>query len=182
MSDSVVTHILEIANTRHGPAADLEERPFLLRGASSATFDSEGVATRERKIVDAGILTSYVLGSYSARRLGLQTTANAGGVRNLLLPPGGEASENLMGAVERGLYVTDVMGQGVNLITGDYSRGASGFLIEKGRIVHPVEEVTIAGNLRDMFAGLVAAGRDLECRGSVRTGSWLLDSMMIAGE
>jgi PmbA protein len=160
----------------------LEERPFLPRGAGSASFDNEGVVTRERRIVDAGILTSYVLGSYSARRLGLQTTGNAGGVRNLLLHPGGEGSDDLPGEVERGLYVTEVMGQGVNLITGDYSRGASGFLIENGRLAHPVEQVTIAGNLRDMFLNIRGTGSAIDTRGNIHAGELLIGQMTVAGE
>jgi PmbA protein len=125
----------------------IRERPLLPRGASSAAFDAEGVATRERHVVEAGVLTGYVLSSYSARRLGLATTGNAGGVRNLLLEPGGDSADPLRD-LEKGFLVTEVMGQGVNLVTGDYSRGAAGFRIERGEIVHPVEEVTIAGRYR----------------------------------
>jgi PmbA protein len=159
----------------------LEERPRLRRGASSASFDAEGVATRERRLVDSGELTGYVLSSYSGRRLGLETTANAGGVRNLLLHPGGEVGGDLLNSLEEGFYVTEVMGQGVNLVTGDYSRGASGFLVRDGRIVRPIEEVTIAGNLETMFADVVAAGDDIDTRGNVHCGSLLLRRMMVAG-
>lgn len=159
----------------------LAERPFLARGAGSASFDAEGVATRERNIIDNGVLTGYALSSYSARRLGLQTTANAGGVRNLLLQPGGSPADDLLESLEEGLYVTEVMGQGVNLVTGDYSRGASGFLVRKGKLVHPVEEVTIAGNLEDMFSNVVAAGSDIDTRGNTHCGSVLVDRMMVAG-
>jgi len=161
---------------------NLSERPFLLRGANSASFDSEGVATRERNIVDAGVLQSYVLASYSSRRLGLKTTGNAGGVRNLLLRPGGEASDDLVSTIQRGFYVTEVMGQGVNLITGDYSRGASGFLIENGQISHPVEEVTIAGDLRDMFLNVQGVGSAVDTRGNIHSGEVLISSMTVAGE
>jgi PmbA protein len=157
------------------------ERPFLPRGAGSAAFDSDGVATRERRIIDAGVLDGYVLSNYSARRLGLETTGNAGGVRNLLLEPGGEAPGDLVRHMDRGLLVTEVMGQGVSMVTGDYSRGASGFLVEKGEISHPVEEVTIAGNLSDMFGKLVAAGEDMDTRGNIQSGSVLISTMMVAG-
>jgi len=160
---------------------NIRERPLLQRGMGSASFDSEGVATRERLIIDSGTLTGYVLSSYSARRLGLQTTGNAGGVRNLLLEPGGEGSEDPMRFMRDGLYVTEVMGQGVNMLTGDYSRGASGFLVEKGEISYPVEEVTIAGNLRDIFSNVTVAGQDIDTRGNIHTGSVLISNMMVAG-
>lgn len=159
----------------------ISERPHLLRGAGSAAFDGEGVATHERDLVADGVLQAYVLSSYSARRLGLETTGNSGGVRNLLLHPGEMDYEELLWHMGTGFLVTEVMGQGVNLLTGDYSRGASGFLVEQGRISHPVEEVTIAGNLRDMFSGLVAAGRDLDTRGNIHSGSILLANMTVAG-
>jgi PmbA protein len=169
--------------TRLFPAwLNVSERPFLLRGASSASFDAEGVATSERNIVDAGILMSYVLGSYSSRRLGLKTTGNAGGVRNLLLHPGGEGSDDLVATIKKGLYVTEVMGQGVNLITGDYSRGASGFLIENGQISYPVEEVTIAGNLREMFLNVLGVGSAIDTRGNIHSGEVLISQMTVAGE
>jgi PmbA protein len=159
----------------------LAERPLLKRGAGSASFDTEGVATRERNIIENGVLTGYVLSSYSGRRLGLETTANAGGVRNLLLQPGGEVEGDLLAGLEDGFYVTEVMGQGVNLVTGDYSRGAAGFLVRKGELVHPVEEVTIAGNLENMFADFVAAGGDIDTRGNVHCGSVLVRQLMVAG-
>lgn len=159
----------------------LRERPYLLCGAASAAFDGEGVVTQERDIVASGILQNYVLSSYSARRLGLQTTGNSGGVRNLLMQPGGESGPDLLRTMQKGLYVTEVMGQGVNIVTGDYSRGASGFVVENGEIGYPVEEVTIAGNLRDMFLQLVAAGTDFDTRGNIHTGAVLIDSMTMAG-
>jgi len=159
----------------------LAERPHLPRGASSAHFDHEGVATVERDIVDAGVLTGYALSSYTARRLGLETTGNAGGVRNLLLPPGGDGAGDLLQSMGDGFYVTEVMGQGVNLVTGDYSRGAAGFLVRGGRIDHPVEEVTIAGNLADMFRDIVAAGEDIDTRGNVHCGGLLIRRMTVAG-
>ncbi len=160
---------------------NIYERPHLLRGAGSASFDSEGVATRERKIIDSGVLQGYVLSSYSARRLGLQTTANSGGVRNLLLEPGGDAGDDLLKHMQNGFYVTELMGQGVSLVTGDYSRGASGFLVENGEISYPVEEVTIAGNLRDIFRNIVAAGSDIDSRGNIHSGGILVSSMIVAG-
>jgi len=159
----------------------LSERPHLLRGAASAAFDSEGVATRERNIVDAGILQGYALSSYSARRLGLKTTANAGGVRNLLLQSSGQSTLELLREMQGGFYVTEVMGQGVSLVTGDYSRGAVGYLVENGEISHPVEEVTIAGNLRDMFADLVAVGSEVDTRGNIHTGAVWIGAMTVAG-
>jgi PmbA protein len=160
---------------------DIEERPLLPRGAGSASFDAEGVATRRRKLVDAGVLTGYALSSYSARRLGLETTANAGGVRNLLLRPGGEVEGDLLSALDEGLYVTELMGQGVNLVTGDYSRGAAGFLVRNGAIVRPVEEVTVAGQLEQIFGDIVAAGNDIDTRGNLQCGSLLVRRMMVAG-
>ncbi len=159
----------------------LTERPHLLRGAGSAAFDSEGVATRQRNIVEHGILQGYVLSSYSARRLGLQTTANSGGVRNLLLQSGGQSSDDLMRAMKTGFYVTEVMGQGVSLVTGDYSRGAVGYLVEDGQLSHPVEEVTIAGNLRSMFLDMVAASSDFDTRGNIHSGAVWIEKMTIAG-
>ena len=157
------------------------ERPHMLRGAGSASFDGEGVVTRERKIIDAGILQGYVLSSYSARRLGLQTSGNSGGVRNLLLEPGG-SGDDLLREMQNGFYVTEVMGQGVSLVTGDYSRGAAGFLVENGELSYAVEEVTIAGKLRDMFRNIVAAGSDLDTRGNIHAGPVLISGMMVAGE
>jgi PmbA protein len=160
---------------------NLEERPLLPRGASSAAFDAEGVATQERPIIREGTLTGYVLSSYSARRLGLQTTGNAGGARNLLLEPGGCATNDLVSHMGDGLLVTEVMGQGVNLVTGDYSRGAAGFRVENGQIAFPVEEITIAGNLRDMYANVAAAGCDVDTRGNIHCGHVLICTMMVAG-
>ncbi|HKJ16366.1 MAG TPA: metalloprotease PmbA [Xanthomonadales bacterium] len=160
----------------------ITERPHLIRGQGSASFDSDGVATRDRNLVDAGVLTGYVLSTYSARRLGLETTANAGGMRNVTLEPGGEGSDSPIKSIDHGLLVTEVMGQGVSMVTGDYSRGAAGFVIENGELVYPVEEVTIASNLRDMFAGIRLAGADIDLRGNIRTGSILIDRMMVAGQ
>lgn len=161
---------------------NIAERPRLPRGQGSANFDSDGVATRERRIVEGGVLTGYVLSCYSACRLGLETTANAGGVRNVTFEPGGEGADDVVGQVKRGLLVTEVMGQGVSLVTGDYSRGAAGFIIEDGKLAYPVEELTIAANLKDMFGGIAAAGRDVDSRGNIQSGSILISRMMVAGE
>ncbi len=161
---------------------DIVENPHLPGGQRSSSFDAEGVATRKASLIEQGVLQRYVLGSYSARKLGLETTANAGGVRNLIFSPGRLDFESLLTEMDRGLVVTEVMGQGVNLVTGDYSRGASGFWVENGQIAYPVEEITIAGNLRDMFFGLVAAGSDLETRRNIQVPSLLLDAMTVAGQ
>ncbi|MGH8271802.1 MAG: metalloprotease PmbA [Gammaproteobacteria bacterium] len=158
------------------------ERPHLLRGAASRAFDDEGVATVERALVERGVLTGYVLGSYSARRLGLETTGNAGGISNLVVEPGGKRPDEPLAALGTGFYVTELIGQGVNTVTGDYSRGAAGFWVERGEIVHPVEEVTIAGNLKDMLVNIVAAGTDVDSRGRIQTGSLLIKEMTLAGE
>jgi len=160
----------------------IHEQPLLPGGLASAAFDSEGVATRTKDFITGGILQSYVLDSYSARKLNMQTTANAGGVRNLHIEPGDMDLEALLRTMDKGLLVTEMMGSGLNMVTGDYSRGAAGFWVEDGEIQYPVEEITIAGNLRQMFAGLKAVGKDLDRRSSIRTGSWLLEPMTIAGE
>jgi PmbA protein len=164
------------------PSVRIHENPLLRRGLASAPFDSEGVATRPRDLVREGVLQGYVLDSYSARKLGMQTTGNAGGVRNLAIEPGDRDLDGLLADMGTGLLVTELMGQGVNPVTGDYSRGAAGFWVEGGEILHPVEEITVAGNLKAMFRGLSGVGRDEECRGSIRTGSWLIDSMTVAGD
>ena len=166
---------------------NINERPHLPRGQGSGAFDAEGVATRDSALVEGGVLARYVLGSYSARKLGLESTGNAGGVHNLIVEPGagdGEGSD-FAGMLQRlgtGLLLTEVMGQGVSTVTGDYSRGAAGFWVENGRIAYPVEGVTIAANLRDMFAGIVAVGTDVDPRSHLLTGSILLDRMTVAGE
>jgi len=161
---------------------NIVEDPHLSGAARSSSFDDEGVATRPSALIDNGVLARYVLGSYSARKLGLATTANAGGVRNLMVQPGERSFDELVAGMGRGLVVTEVMGQGVNLVTGDYSRGASGFWVENGELAWPVEEITIAGNLRDMFAGLTAAGSDVETRRNIQTPSLLVESMTVAGQ
>jgi len=159
----------------------LHEQPHLRKALGSAPYDSEGVATRPRDLVKDGILQSYVLSTYSARKLGLQTTGNAGGVHNLILDPGELDLAALLKKMGKGLWVTELMGQGVNLVTGDYSRGASGFWVENGEIQDPVEEITIAGNLRDMYLKILAVGNDVDLRGNTRTGSILVEEMTVAG-
>lgn len=159
----------------------IHERPFLRRGLRSAWFDAEGVATRESALVEGGVLQRYVLGSYSARRLGLQSTANAGGVHNLEVAANAGDFDALLRGMDRGLVVTRLMGQGVNTVTGDYSRGASGFLVEGGAIAHPVDGITVAGNLRDMFMAIEAVGSDVDLRSHIRTGSILVGGMTVAG-
>ncbi len=159
----------------------IHERPFLMRGLRSAAFDAEGVATREAPLVEAGVLRRYVLGSYSARRLGLETTANAGGVHNLEVAANAGGLDDMLRGMGRGLLVTGLMGQGVNTVTGDYSRGASGFWVEDGQVVHPVDGITVAGNLRDVFAAVEAVGSDVDPRSHIRTGSILVGGMTVAG-
>jgi PmbA protein len=160
----------------------LRERPHLPRALGSAPFDNDGVATRERLLVDAGVLQGYVLDAYSARKLGLATTGNAGGVHNLEVEGGEGDFAALLARLGTGLVVTELMGQGVNAVTGDYSRGAAGLWVEGGEPVHAVHEVTIAGNLREMYRGIVAVGADTDLRGGIRTGSILLGEMTIAGD
>lgn len=159
----------------------IHEEPHLPKGLGSAPYDSEGVATRPRDLVRDGVLRSYVLSSYSARKLGMQTTANAGGVHNLILDPGDLDLQGLLQKMGSGLLVTELMGQGVNILTGDYSRGASGFWVENGTIQYPVEEITIAGNLRDIYTNIAAVGNDVDVRGNTRTGSILVGEMTVAG-
>lgn len=161
---------------------EIDENPHVAGALRSSSFDAEGVATRKTPLVRNGVLERYVLASYSARKLGLETTANAGGVRNLVFRPGTAGFDELVRQMGRGLVVTEAMGQGVNLVTGDYSRGASGFWVENGEIAWPVEEITIAGNLKSMFAGLSAAGSDLETRRNIQVPSLLVGEMTIAGQ
>lgn len=158
------------------------ERPFVPHGLRSASFDAEGVATRESPLVERGVLQRYVLGSYSARKLGLQTTANAGGVHNLDVAANAGDLDGLIAAMGRGLLVTELMGHGANTTTGDYSRGAAGFWVEDGKLQYPVDGVTVAGNLRDMFQRIDAVGADVDPRSHVRTGSILIGRMTVAGE
>ena len=158
------------------------ERPYLLKGLGSSNFDSEGVATRAQAFIEDGRLVNYVLGSYTARQLGMQTTANADGVHNLFVSHSEHDLSELLQAMGTGLLVTELIGHGTNIITGDYSRGASGFWIEQGEIAYPVEEITVAGNLRDMYQDLVAVGKDVDHRGNIKTGSIWIKQMTIGGE
>ena len=175
--------LLDAAGTQVFPAFfGISERPHIPGALGSAPFDSEGCATRDRELVAAGVLGGYVLNTYAARKLGLTTTGNAGGTHNLLVHPGTDDFAALVERMGRGLVVTELMGQGVNGVTGDYSRGATGFWVEGGQVVHPVNEITIAGNLRDLYRNLVAVGADVDERGSLRTGSILVEEMTIAGE
>jgi PmbA protein len=160
----------------------LIERPHLPGALGSAPFDGEGVGTRDRDLVTAGVLNGYLLDTYSARKLGLVTTGNAGGVHNLLVQGDMLDPQSLLRKLGTGLLVTEMMGQGVNPVTGDYSRGAAGFWIEDGEIVRPVHEITVAGNLRDMYLGIVALGDDVDRRGAIHCGSLLIERMTIAGD
>ncbi len=164
------------------PLVQIREDPLIRKGQASTPFDEEGVATQPRSVVDKGVVQGYFLGSYSARKLGMQSTGNAGGSHNLLLKDTGEDLARLMKKMGRGLLVTEMLGQGINMVTGDYSRGAAGFWIENGEIVYAVQEITIAGNLRDMFRNVVAIGNDIVTRGSKQCGSILIERMTIAGD
>jgi PmbA protein len=157
------------------------EAPHLVRGLGSAPFDAEGAKTSARDLVDHGVLTGYVLGSYSARRLNLPPTGNAGGVHNLSVSHQDLSFEQLVAQMGRGLIVTSLMGFGINMVTGDYSRGASGFWVEDGAIAYPVEEITIAGNLSNMFKNIIACAADVDRRGNIHTGSMLIESLTVAG-
>ncbi len=176
--------LLDAAGRRVFPRGfSIAERPHIPKAVASAPFDDEGVATTDRELIDDGTLTGYLLSSYSARKLGRVTTGNAGGAHNLVVAPtvtGG--LESLLRWLDRGLYGTALMGQGVNTVTGDYSRGAAGFWVENGQIQFPVAEITIAGQLSTMLAGLAAAGDDVDDRGGVRVGSLLIAEMTIAGD
>lgn len=159
----------------------IDERPHLAKGLGSAPFDDDGVATRPNVFIKDGILQNYSLGVYAARKLGMQTTGNADGAHNLFISTGKKDLPALLKTMGTGLLITELMGQGINLVTGDYSRGATGQWVENGEIQYPVEEITIAGNLRDMYQHLVEVGNDVDIRGNIRTGSILLEEMMVAG-
>lgn len=159
----------------------IHEQPHLRKALGSSPFDGDGVATRARDLITEGVLQGYVLDSYSARKLGMQTTGNAGGVHNLTVDPGPLDFEGLLREMDTGLLVTEMMGMGVNIVTGDYSRGAAGFWVENGVAQYPVEEITVAGNMREMFKGILAVGNDVDIRGNTRTGSVLIEQMTIAG-
>ena len=160
----------------------IHEQPHIKMALGSAAYDGEGVKTAGRDIVSKGILQGYVLSSYSARKLGMVSTGNAGGVHNLTVDSGNNDFAAMLRQLDTGLLVTELMGQGVNKVTGDYSRGASGFWVENGQIEYPVEEITIAGNLKDMYKNIVSVGNDVDYRGNIRTGSILIEQMSIAGE
>ena len=179
------TFLLDAAGQRVFPDfVQIEERPHIVKGLASSPFDGEGVATRDRQLVVDGVAQGYVLDSYSARKLGLRTTGNADGVHNLFVRSSRPAltREALLRTMGTGLLVTELMGQGVNAVTGDYSRGASGFWVENGVPAYPVHEITIAGNLREMFQGIAAIGADVDDRGALHTGSVLIGDLTIAGE
>ncbi|MBK7766241.1 MAG: metalloprotease PmbA [Sulfuritalea sp.] len=159
----------------------ISERPHIRGAFASSPFDDDGVATQDREVVKKGVLQGYFLSTYSARKLGMQTTGNAGGSHNLLVQPGPHDLDGLLREMGTGLLVTELLGQGVNYVTGDYSRGAAGYWVEKGEIAYPVEEITIAGNLREMLRGIAAIGNDIEVRGPKQVGSVLVERMTIAG-
>jgi PmbA protein len=164
---------------------DLMEDPFVLRGKGSSPFDGEGVSVKARKVIDAGRVQGYFLSSYSARKLGMQTTGNSGGSHNLVFSSRqtkpGDDLDAMLQKLGTGLFVTELMGQGVNYVTGDYSRGASGFWVEKGRIAYPVHEITIAGNMKAMLKGIEAVGADTYNYGAKTVGSILINRMKVAG-
>jgi PmbA protein len=170
-----------LGTTVFSPVVSIREEPHAPRGRGSAPFDNEGVATRPRDVVRNGVVEGYFLGSYSARKLGMETTGNAGGAHNLVVAHGSDDLQALLRRMGRGLFVTEQLGQGVNPVTGDFSRGAAGFWVEGGEIAYPVEEITIAGNLRDMYRDIVAIGSDVDRRGARHVGSMLIGRMMVAG-
>jgi PmbA protein len=164
------------------PLLNIDEEPHLKKGLASSPFDSEGVATRSRQLVKNGVLQGYVLGSYSARKLGLQTTGNAGGNHNLIVQSGPNDFTGMLKTMGTGLLVTELLGTGINMVTGDYSRGAAGFWVENGVIIHPVEEITIASNMADMLKMIVAIGSDVVIQGSKQVGSILIERMTVASD
>lgn len=159
----------------------IQEQPHLARALGTVPFDDDGVATRDNIFIEDGILRSYCLGVYSARKLQMKTTGNAGGVHNLMIKHGDKNLAALLKTMDTGLLITEMMGNGVNLITGDYSRGVGGFWVEKGEIQYPVQEITVAGKLQNMYAGIQEVGNDIDKRGNIRTGSVLINEMMVAG-
>jgi PmbA protein len=159
----------------------IQEQPHLLRALGTVPFDNDGVATRDNVFIEDGILRNYSLGVYSARKLNMKTTGNAGGVHNLIVRHGDKDLLALLKTMDKGLLITEMMGNGVNLITGDYSRGVGGFWVENGEIQYPVHEITVAGKLQDMYARIQEIGSDVDLRGNVRTGSVLIEEMMVAG-
>lgn len=177
------TFLVDSLGTQVFPSwLSLREDPHVKKGLASAPFDNEGVATRAHDLVCDGIVKSYVLDSYAARKLGMQTTGNAGGTHNLIVSHNDQDLNSLLRRMDTGLLITELLGHGVNLTNGDYSRGASGFWVERGEIQYPVEEITIAGNLKSMFQNIVAISNDIDLRKNLRTGSLLIERMTIAGE
>jgi PmbA protein len=160
---------------------NIQEHPHLTKALGSSPFDDDGVSTRDNIFIEKGILKNYSLGVYSARKLKLKSTGNSGGVHNLSITTGKKNLAELIKTMDKGLLVTEVMGQGVNIMTGDYSRGVAGFWIEHGEIQYPVEEITVAGNLRDMYRHIVEVGNDIDRRGNIHTGSILIEEMVVAG-
>jgi PmbA protein len=169
-----------LGQTIASPLLHIHEDPFILKGAGSSAFDNEGVACQSRTLVENGVLQGYLLGSYSAKKLGMQSTGNAGGAHNILVRSTGHSLEQLLQTLGTGLFVTELLGHGMNMITGDYSRGAAGYWVENGVITHPVEEITIASNMKDMLKGIIAIGNDVIPHSSKLTGSILIDRMTIA--
>jgi PmbA protein len=170
-----------LGQTIFSPIVNLREDPFVNKGLGSCPFDNEGVRVAARDVVKDGVVQGYFLSTYSARKLGMASTGNAGGSHNLLLQPGELDLPDLLKKMGTGLLVTEMLGQGANMVTGDYSRGAAGFWVKDGEIQYPVEEITIAGNLKDMYQGILAIGKDVDRRGSKQTGSILIDRMTVAG-
>lgn len=164
------------------PLLNIVEDPFILKGLASSPFDNEGVATKKRTLVENGVLQGYVLGSYSAKKLGMQSTGNAGGNHNLIVKSGDLDFAGMLKKMGTGLLVTELLGHGMNMVTGDYSRGAAGFWVENGMILHPVEEITIASNMKDMLKMIVAIGNDVLIQGSKQVGSILIERMTVAAE
>jgi len=173
--------VLLLGQQVFAPLVTIREQPLIPGGLGSAPFDSEGVACLDRDVVKDGVLQGYFLSTYSAKKLGMKTTGNAGGSHNLIVTPGEHDLDGLLKKMGTGLLVTELLGHGANMVTGDYSRGAAGFWVENGEIQYPVEEVTIAGNLAEMFKGIAAIGRDIERRGAKQVGSILIDHMTVAG-
>ncbi|QDC43715.1 metalloprotease PmbA [Methylophilus medardicus] len=169
-----------LGKTIASPLLQIEENPFILKGAASSAFDSEGVACKARSLVSNGVLQGYLLGSYSARKLGMQSTGNAGGAHNIAVRSTGHTLPQLLQTMGTGLLVTELLGHGMNMVTGDYSRGAAGYWVENGEIIHPVEEITIAGNMQDMLKSIIAIGNDVIPHSSRSTGSILIERMTIA--
>ncbi|MBL4829678.1 MAG: metalloprotease PmbA [Aliivibrio sp.] len=161
---------------------NVSERPHILKSLASSPFDSEGLITQDREVITDGVLATYLMTSYAARKLNMQPTGHAGGIHNWFVKSTGQNFEQMLKLMDKGLLVTELMGQGVNTVTGDYSRGAAGFWVENGEIQYPVTEITIAGNLSNMFNQIVAVGSDVETRSQIKTGSILIEKMKIAGE